>query len=205
MHGALRTYFQSGSVTASRQKAATSAREMEPASPEITCVVPVGGPSVRPPGRTTVYSRSDPSPPKKSASWLFLSWNTPLSTVHMSSLKKKGAWFWLSPAPMLVTTLMRLTPRAFIERITLDVPSVSMVSPTSEVRPPSAITHPVTGSSASSKSASTSAALVTSPLHTRSMGEESGEPAAAPPLPGGTHSLEGSRHSTLTRCPRSRA
>mmetsp|Transcript_8057 Transcript_8057/g.22211 ORF Transcript_8057/g.22211 Transcript_8057/m.22211 type:complete len:213 (+) Transcript_8057:345-983(+) len=192
-------------MTASRQKLATSAREMDPAVPVITFVVPVGGPSVSPPGRTTVHSRSLPFPERKRASCSFLSTNASLRTVHMNSLKAKGAWSKLSPAPMLVTTDTRFTSLDFMELMMLVVPSVSIVLPTSDVLPPRATTHPVMGSSAPSKTLDTSDALVTSPCTTRRRSEASLEPAAAPPEPGGTTSLDGDRQSTLTLAPLSRA
>ena len=56
------------------QKSATSARAMEPASPSMTLMTPVGFSTVSPPGRTMHHSKSRPTPPSvKSASWLFLS------------------------------------------------------------------------------------------------------------------------------------
>ena len=48
----------------------------------------------------------------------------------MRILNANGAWSLESPAPMLVTTAMRLIPLDFIADMMLFVPSVSMVSPT---------------------------------------------------------------------------
>ena len=56
------------------QKSATSARAIEPASPSMTLMTPVGFSTVSPPGRTMHHSKSLPTPPSVNrASWLFLS------------------------------------------------------------------------------------------------------------------------------------
>ena len=95
-------------------------------------------------GRALVNSRSEPAPPlRKSASCAFLSSKVFFMTVIMSTLKKKGAWPSESPAPMDVTTEMRLTPLALHASMMFAVPSRSIVAPTSEVLPPSATTTPV--------------------------------------------------------------
>ena len=74
------------------QKSATSARAMEPASPSMTLMTPVGFSTVNPQGRTMHHSRSRPTPPSvKSASWLFLSAKMEDMTVIMSILNMKGA------------------------------------------------------------------------------------------------------------------
>ena len=74
MHGVFWMYGKSFSRIAPMQKSATSARAMEPASPSMTLITPVGFSTVRPPGRTMHHSRSRPTPPSvKRASWLFLS------------------------------------------------------------------------------------------------------------------------------------
>mmetsp|Transcript_52039 Transcript_52039/g.111295 ORF Transcript_52039/g.111295 Transcript_52039/m.111295 type:complete len:224 (-) Transcript_52039:175-846(-) len=200
MHGVCPMYGHSALVTASRQKAATSAREMEPASPLITLTMPLGGSMLNPPGRTTVNSRSEPGPSRKSFSWLFLSSKILRITVIMSTLKKKGAWFSESPAPMEVTTAMRLMPPALHASMTLRVPSVSIDSPTSAVLPPSATTTPLT--SPNSKTLATSTGLVTSPCITRKLSSRSGDSEAAPPEPAGTSSRAGLRTKQFTFCPR---
>mmetsp|Transcript_6665 Transcript_6665/g.21049 ORF Transcript_6665/g.21049 Transcript_6665/m.21049 type:complete len:258 (-) Transcript_6665:108-881(-) len=209
MHGALRRCGQSEALTASRQKAATSAREMEPAWPSITLMMPLGGSRVRPPGRTSVNSREAPgasAPPLKSASCAFLSANMDFITVIISTLNMNGACPSESPAPMDVTTATRFSPRAFISEMMAAVPSRSMVGPTSDVRPPSATTTPLTPSSrAASKAAATSARLVTSPFTAVSFGLARRAPAAGPPEPAGTESLDGSRHNATTDSPRSSA
>ena len=84
------------------------------------------------------------TPARKSSSCLFLSAMILDMTVIMSRRKAHGAWSIESPAPMVVTTEMRLTPLAFIAAITFAVPSWSIVGPTSEVLPPRAMTTPVT-------------------------------------------------------------
>mmetsp|Transcript_27458 Transcript_27458/g.68981 ORF Transcript_27458/g.68981 Transcript_27458/m.68981 type:complete len:244 (-) Transcript_27458:165-896(-) len=68
-------------------------------------------------------TRSFPGPEKKSCSWLFLSVKMFFITVNMRTLKKKGACFSESPAPIDVTTLIRFTPFAFIAFMTHVVPS----------------------------------------------------------------------------------
>ncbi len=74
MQGVFWMYGKSFSRIAPMQKSATSARAIEPASPSMTLITPVGFSTVRPPGRTMHHSRSRPTPPSvKSASWLFLS------------------------------------------------------------------------------------------------------------------------------------
>mmetsp|Transcript_22854 Transcript_22854/g.69955 ORF Transcript_22854/g.69955 Transcript_22854/m.69955 type:complete len:200 (+) Transcript_22854:397-996(+) len=165
-------------------------------------MMPLGGLLERPPGRTMVNSRSLPGPEKKSSSWLFLSAKIFFITVHMRTLKKKGAWFSESPAPMDVTTEMRFTPFFMHSLMMLVVPSVSIVSPTSEDLPPSATTTPVT--SPDSKTLATSAAEVTVPSNTVSASFTSGVPAAAPPEPGGTvrRDLSLTRARTTSPLPR---
>eukprot|EP00982_Pelagococcus_subviridis_P004494 29202-Pelagococcus_subviridis.AAC.1 len=116
MHGAFPMYGNASSKSAPRQKSATSARAMLPASPSMTLTTPVGGPSPSPPGRTTQNSRSFPGPagPKNSCSWLFLSVKMDRITVDMRILNTNGAWSALSPAPMDVTTATRFTSFCFI-------------------------------------------------------------------------------------------
>ena len=107
------------------QKSATSARAMEPASPSMTLITPVGFSTVRPPGRTMHHSRSRPTPPSvKRASWLFLSVKMDDMTVIMSILNMKGAWSFESPAPIEVTTATRFTSYFFMAAITVAVPVV---------------------------------------------------------------------------------
>mmetsp|Transcript_8059 Transcript_8059/g.20614 ORF Transcript_8059/g.20614 Transcript_8059/m.20614 type:complete len:240 (+) Transcript_8059:513-1232(+) len=192
-------YGKSGVSSASKQKLATSARVIEPASPSITLIMPLGGSRVRPPGRTMQYSRSEPGPLRKRPSWLFLSVNMPFMTVYISILKKKGAWFSLSPAPIEVTTDTRFTPYFFIALMMHAEPSVSIVSPTSLVLPPSAITTPVT--SWPSNTLSTSAWLVTVPSTTLS--SVIGAPPASPRIGVVTRDL--SRTSAVTFSPRAMA
>jgi hypothetical protein len=55
MQGVFFKYGKFESVTAPRQKAATSARIMEPAWPSMTLMIPVGAPSPSPPGLTMQY------------------------------------------------------------------------------------------------------------------------------------------------------
>mmetsp|Transcript_265 Transcript_265/g.578 ORF Transcript_265/g.578 Transcript_265/m.578 type:complete len:264 (-) Transcript_265:16-807(-) len=194
MHGKRPTKGKSSSLTAVRQKSATSARVMEPASPSTMLMMPLGASRVRPPGRTTVNSRSLPGPLEKSASWLFLSAKMERMTVFIKILNTNGACFSLSPAPIEVTTAIRFTPYFFIALITQVVPSVHMVGPTSLVLPPSAIMTPVT--SWPSKTLSTSSCLVTSP--TTTLAPSRGFPASAPPEPWGMTSLALLRTSVVT-------
>mmetsp|Transcript_11693 Transcript_11693/g.29970 ORF Transcript_11693/g.29970 Transcript_11693/m.29970 type:complete len:245 (-) Transcript_11693:120-854(-) len=175
---------------------------MLPASPSITLITPVGGSSVSPPGRTMQNSRSFPGPEKKSCSWLFLSVKMFFITVNMRTLKKKGACFSESPAPIDVTTLIRFTPFAFIAFMTHVVPSVSIVAPTSFVLPPSATTTPSTSSVIT---LSTSAWLVTEPWTTVSLSDSNLVPALEPPEPGGSTSFDGVRTNVTTSSPASRA
>mmetsp|Transcript_108409 Transcript_108409/g.187263 ORF Transcript_108409/g.187263 Transcript_108409/m.187263 type:complete len:227 (-) Transcript_108409:355-1035(-) len=196
MQGVLPIYCQSGSVMASRQNFATSALGMEPASPSMTLMTPVGGSTFSPPGRTIVYSRSAPGPCKKRASWLFLSSKIPRMTVPMSTRKKKGACFSESPVPMLVTTAIRLTPLAFIASMTFLVPSVSIVVPTSFVLPPRATTTPTMSSAIIARF--TSAMTVTEPWIISRLPFFRALPPSAPPLPAGTTSLEGVRAKPTT-------
>ena len=84
-------------------------------------------------------------------------------TVIMSILNMKGAWSFESPAPIEVTTATRLTSYFFMAAMTVAVPSVSMVGPTSFVLPPSEMMTPST--SPPSNTFSTSAAFVTEPLY----------------------------------------
>mmetsp|Transcript_19555 Transcript_19555/g.40529 ORF Transcript_19555/g.40529 Transcript_19555/m.40529 type:complete len:235 (-) Transcript_19555:1620-2324(-) len=181
---------------ASRQNCATSALVIEPASPSMTLMTPVGGSTVSPPGRTMHHSSPEAS---TTASWAFLSLKMELITVDMSILKKNGAWSLLSPAPMDVTTATLFTPASLMASSTTLVPSCSMVFPTSDVFPPSAITQPST--SPPSNTFLTSPALVTLPPIIVRFGSDSGEPAEDPPLPLGTTRFEGLRVRPTTESP----
>mmetsp|Transcript_5102 Transcript_5102/g.15108 ORF Transcript_5102/g.15108 Transcript_5102/m.15108 type:complete len:236 (+) Transcript_5102:158-865(+) len=184
------------------QKSATSARAMEPASPSMTLMTPVGFSTVRPPGRTMHHSRSAPGPPAaKRASWLFLSVKMEDMTVAMRILKTNGAWSLESPAPMLVTTETRLTLYFFMASMMHLVPSSSIVGPTSFVLPPSAIITPST--SPDSKTFSTSAAESTVPLNLNRLASSAG--SSLPVEPSGVRSLAGSRQSARTAVPRARS
>mmetsp|Transcript_5605 Transcript_5605/g.9344 ORF Transcript_5605/g.9344 Transcript_5605/m.9344 type:complete len:209 (-) Transcript_5605:326-952(-) len=160
---AWRTYSKSGSRTASKHHDARSARLMAPASPSITFTMPVGVPSLRPPGRAIMYSRSAPGPSslRKRPSCAFLSSMIFCIMVLIRSLKVHGAWSMVSPAPTVDTIQMRLTPYFLHASMIWVVPSWSIVSPTSRVLPPSATTTPVI--SLPSKTSSTSARLSTVP------------------------------------------
>mmetsp|Transcript_8975 Transcript_8975/g.16159 ORF Transcript_8975/g.16159 Transcript_8975/m.16159 type:complete len:205 (-) Transcript_8975:145-759(-) len=175
---------------------------MLPASPSMTLMTPVGGSVSSPPGRTMQYSRSFPGPDMNRSSWLFLSLKMLFITVNISTLKKKGACFSESPAPIDVTTLTRFTPFACIALITHLVPSVSMVGPTSFVFPPRAITTPSTSSEIT---LSTSDCTVTLPCTTVSRSDSNLLPALAPPEPGGTTRLAGVRTRVTTSSPASSA
>jgi len=89
---------------------------------------------------------------------------------------------------------MRFTLYFFIAAMTVAVPSVSMVGPTSLVLPPSAMITPST--SPPSKTFSTSSALVTEPLYLKSWSLSTG--SSLPVEPMGVRSPAGSRHSALT-------
>ena len=84
-------------------------------------------------------------------------------TVIMSILNMKGAWSLESPAPIEVTTATRFTSYFFMAAMTVAVPSVSIVGPTSFVLPPNEIMTP--SISPLSNTFSTSAAFVTLPLY----------------------------------------
>jgi hypothetical protein len=97
---------------------------MEPASPSMTFMTPVGFSTVSPPGLTMHHSRSRPTPPSvKRASWLFLSAKIDDMTVIISILNMKGAWSFESPAPIEVTTATRLTSYFFMAAMTVAVPA----------------------------------------------------------------------------------
>mmetsp|Transcript_1829 Transcript_1829/g.5513 ORF Transcript_1829/g.5513 Transcript_1829/m.5513 type:complete len:319 (+) Transcript_1829:185-1141(+) len=182
------------------QKSATSARAIEPASPSMTLMTPVGASTLRPPGRTMHHSRSAPGPPAvKSASWLFLSAKIELITVIMSILNTKGAWSLESPAPIDVTTAMRFTSYFFIAAMTAAVPSVSIVGPTSLVLPPSEMITP--SMSPPSKTFSTSDAEVTVPLYLNSLSLTTS--SSLPVEPSGVSRFAGVRQSARTAIPRS--
>mmetsp|Transcript_10752 Transcript_10752/g.19857 ORF Transcript_10752/g.19857 Transcript_10752/m.19857 type:complete len:243 (+) Transcript_10752:763-1491(+) len=185
IQGVFPTYGKSESFTASKQNCATSALGMLPASPSITLITPVGGSTVNPPGRTMQYSNPLAF---TAASWLFLSVKIFFMTVIMSILKAKGAWSLESPAPILVTTAMRLMLFSFMAAMMLFVPSVSIESPTSEVFPPSATMTP---SILFSNTLATSAAFVTSPPIIVKLGSERGFSASAPPDPLGVTTFDG--------------
>mmetsp|Transcript_41501 Transcript_41501/g.102268 ORF Transcript_41501/g.102268 Transcript_41501/m.102268 type:complete len:320 (-) Transcript_41501:157-1116(-) len=201
MHGAWPRYGKVSSKSTPRQKSATSARAMEPASPAMTLMTPVGGPVPRPPGRTMQNSRPLPGPAgaRNSCSWLFLSVKMERITVLIRILNMNGAWSAESPAPMEVTTDTRVTPAAFMPLITFSVPSFSMVLPTSLDFPPREITTPVVSAV---MTLAMSAALFTSPWTMVRLGSLKGWPSFAPPLPGGYTILEGVRASTVTLAPR---
>mmetsp|Transcript_19196 Transcript_19196/g.39489 ORF Transcript_19196/g.39489 Transcript_19196/m.39489 type:complete len:201 (+) Transcript_19196:146-748(+) len=200
MQGALPMYGKSSMRTASKQNCATSARGIDPASPSMTLTTPVGGSTVKPPGRTMQYSSPEFT---VASSWLFLSKKIFFMAVHIKTLKKNGAWFSESPAPILVTTASLLTPFSFMAAMTLLVPSVSMVSPTSAVFPPRATITPST--SPFSKTLSTSPFLVTSPAIMVRFSFCNGLSASAPPLPAGTFRFEGFRVKPITLSPSFRA
>lgn len=100
----------------------------------------MGGSTVKPPGRIIHHSRSEEDRIK--FSWLFLSTKMFFITVAINILNMKGAWSLESPAPIEVMTETRLTLLDFIAERIVRVESVSMVSPTSLVLPPRAITTP---------------------------------------------------------------
>mmetsp|Transcript_31673 Transcript_31673/g.62687 ORF Transcript_31673/g.62687 Transcript_31673/m.62687 type:complete len:241 (-) Transcript_31673:272-994(-) len=199
MQGALRTYSKSFSRTAPKQKSATSARMIDPASPSITLITPVAGPTPNPPGRTRHHSRSDPGPLMKSLSWLFLSAKMSFMTVYINTLKKRGACFSESPAPIEDTTATLFTPFSLIASITFFVPAVNIDFPTSFVLPPKAITTPST--SPFSNTFLTSFKFVTSPWNTARPSFFKGCPARSPPEPCGMHSFAGSLTKAATLQP----
>ena len=123
-------------------------------------------------------------------------------TVAMRTRKTIGAWLAESPAPMEVTMAILASvamPAAFMALMTLVVPSVSMVAPTSFVLPPRETTTPVVSFV---MTLATSAGLETFPRTTVRLGSETGAPSFAPPVPGGWRILEGSRARTVTFAPR---
>mmetsp|Transcript_151258 Transcript_151258/g.466533 ORF Transcript_151258/g.466533 Transcript_151258/m.466533 type:complete len:217 (-) Transcript_151258:123-773(-) len=163
-------------------------------------MTPVGFSTVRPPGRTMVYSRSAPGAPGfvKSSSWRFLSSKIFFIIVHMSILKKKGAWSSEFPTPMLLTTATRFVPTFFMASMMLVVPSVSIVSPTSAVFPPKETRTPVVSDV---MTLATSSAFVTSPCMTVNFGSDKGPSASPPPDPFGTKSFDGSLARATTLSP----
>ena len=123
-------------------------------------------------------------------------------TVAMRTRKTIGAWLAESPAPMEVTMAILASvamPAAFMALMTLVVPSVSMVAPTSFVLPPRETTTPVVSFV---MTLATSSGLETFPRTTVRLGSETGAPSFAPPVPGGWRILEGSRARTVTFAPR---
>merc|ERR1719491_1429811 len=137
------------------------------------------------------------------ASWLFLSVKILDMAVAMRILKKKGAWFLEFPTPMDVTMETRFTPLAFMASMTATVPSVHIVSPTSLVLPPRAITTP--SISPASNTFATSAAFVTSPPITVRLSSVNAFPALLPPDPSGIFRFDGLRVRPITLFPSFRA
>merc|ERR1719491_2107945 len=137
------------------------------------------------------------------ASWLFLSVKILDMAVAMRILKKKGAWFLEFPTPMDVTMETRLTPLAFMASMTATVPSVHIVSPTSLVFPPRAMTTP--SISPASNTFATSAAFVTSPPITVRLSSVNAFPALLPPDPSGIFRFDGLRVRPITLFPSFRA
>mmetsp|Transcript_24403 Transcript_24403/g.35677 ORF Transcript_24403/g.35677 Transcript_24403/m.35677 type:complete len:204 (-) Transcript_24403:252-863(-) len=87
-------YGKSSRVTESRQNCATSALVIDPASPSMTLITPVGGSTVNPPGRTMQYSKPEFI---TTFSWLFLSAKIFFIAVIMRILKKKGGLVFAIP------------------------------------------------------------------------------------------------------------